>query len=544
MRRHIGLLLTLVVFVLSGCGKTDKKGTATLSEAPKPLRGGTLTYAKNGAPITLDPALTQETESSVIVVNLFDCLVEQRAGRAGLDAGLARSWEISEDGLTYTFRLKRGVVFHDGTPFNADAVLFSIQRQRDPKHPYHGRGVNYEFWRSFNMDGILKDIQAPNDSTVVMTLFTPDATFLNVLSLNFMAIVSPTAVAKYGKDFYRNPVGSGAFKYVRWDPDGTVITAANEHYWNGRPYVDTLIFKPIPDARLRWTMLKNGEIDMMSTPDKADAPEIESSPTVKYSKQPGVTVSYLGMNMLKKPFDNLAVRRAIVYAINRDSLVEKVFGSLGRPAKNPIPPNILGYNEEIRFTPYDPDKSRQLLAEAGFPNGFKCSLWTLPIVREYMPNGKLAAELIQKDLRAVGIDVTIATFPWDEFLRRRGRGEHELTISGWTGDAPDPHFFFYPLLDRTSALTVSSTNAAFYTSVPMHDLITRGKTVADPVERSKVYKEACVLFNQDLPWFTIAHSVTMLPMRDYVMDFQLHSSAIRKFEKVWLNKNAGLANRN
>lgn len=538
MRSFCFSLICSVMILSISCGKSEKKEASPTVDSVKPRRGGTLTYAKNGSPITLDPALTQETESSVIVVNLFDCLVEQRAGRAALDPGLARSWEISQDGLTYTFRLRRGVKFQDGTPFDADAVLFTINRQRDPKHPYHGRGINYEFWRSFDVDHILKDIQAPNDSTVVMTLFNPDATFLNVLSLNFMAIVSPTAVAKYGKDFYKNPVGSGAFKFVSWASDGTVTTVANEDYWNGRPYVDTLIFKPVPDGRLRWQMLKSGDVDMMSTPDQADAVEIESTPQVKYSKQPGVTVAYLGMNMLKKPFDNIKVRQAIVYAINRDTLVRRVFGSLGRPAKNPIPPSILGYNEEIRFTPFDPEKSKQLLAEAGFPKGFKCSLWTLPIVREYMPNGRLAAELIQKDLRAVGIETQIVVYPWDEFLRRRGHGEHELTVSGWTGDAPDPHFFFYPLLDRTSALKESSTNAAFYTSVAMHDLITKGKTVSDPLERSKTYKEACTLFNEDLPWFTIAHSVTMLPMRDYVMDFQLHSSAIRKFEKVWLNKQA------
>lgn len=283
-------------------------------------------------------------------------------------------------------------------------------------------------------------------------------------------------------------------------------------------------------------MLKSGAINMMGVPDQSDITEIENTAGIKYSKQPGLNISYLAMNTSKKPFDNPKVREAIVLAIDRDKLVEKVFAQLGRSAKNPIPPSVLGYNEEIRFTLHDPAKARQLLAEAGLPNGFKCSLWTMPIVREYMPNGKLAAEIIQADLKEVGIETDIVMYSWDEFLRRRGNGEHDLTIAGWVGDAPDPHFFFYPLLDKSIAERKPSTNAAFYTGEAMHQLILKGKATSDPVERSSIYKKACEVFNKDLPWFTIAHSVTIVPMKENVMDFQLHSSSVRKFNKVWLKR--------
>jgi ABC-type transport system substrate-binding protein len=522
-------------FVAAGCGKSETKPEEAKVETFKPKRGGTLTFAKNGPPITLDPALTKETESTIVVGNLFDGLVRQRAGRTAIDPALARSWEISPDGLRYTFFLRTGVTFHDSTAFNADAVVVSIERQHDPRHKFH-RGQDFDFWRNFDMDRILREVRAVNDSTVEFVLFKKDATFLNLLSLNFMAIVSPSAIARYGKDFWRNPVGCGPFRFVSWEPDGTIITSAFDQYWDGRPYVDTLVLKPIPDARLRWQMLKAGQIDIMATPHQADIDEIEHTPGVKYSKQPGLNVGYLAINTEKKPFNNLKIRQAIVYAINRDSLVKEVFGALGRPAKNPIPPILLGYNEEIHFTPFDPQKSRDLLAEAGFPNGFKCKLWTMPIARDYMPNGRRAAELIQKDLKAVGIETDIVVYPWEEFLQRRGNGEHDLSISGWVGDAPDPHFFFYPLLDKMSAQKKPSTNVAFYKSDAMHDLIREGMATADAVERSRIYKDACKVFNDDLPWFDIAHSVSVVPMREYVMDFQQHSSAYRKFEKVWLNK--------
>ncbi len=515
------------------CG--PEKKTETSTGDAKPEYGGTFIYAKNGPPITLDPAQTKETESTVIADNIFDGLVQQRAGKIAIDPCLAKSWDISKDGKTYTFHLRSGVKFHDGTPFNAAAVLFSFQRQGDPKHPFHGK-ADFDFWRSFNMDNIIKGIKAADDSTVVFTLTSPDATFLNILSMNFLQIVSPEAMKKFGADAYKNPVGTGAFKFVSWESDGTVTTVANENYWNGKPYLDKLIFKPIPDARQRWQALKSGAVNMMSVPDQADLTEIQNTEGVKTSQQPGVNIAYLAMNMNKKPFTDLKVRQAIVYAIDREKLVKAVLSQLGRPAKNPIPPNLLGYNEEIRFTPFDPAKAKQLLAEAGFPNGFKCSLWTLPVTREYMPNGKLAAELVQADLKAIGIETEILMPEFQEYLSRRGVGEHELIISGWVGDVPDPHFFFYPLLDKESAEQRPSNNAAFYKSQEMHDLIVKGKETFDPVERSNVYKKACEVFNRDLPWFTIAHAVAIVPMRDNVMNYLMHASSVRKFDKVWLKK--------
>ncbi|MBX7151631.1 ABC transporter substrate-binding protein [bacterium] len=528
-------LAACIVLLLCSCGKSNQRTNGTI-DSSKPQYGGTIIYGKNGPPLTLDPAFTRETESSIIVVNIFDGLVEQRAGKVAIDPALAKSWKVSDDGKTYTFSLRTSVTFHDGTPFNADAVVYNFDRQRDPKHPSHFKDLDYDYWKNFNMDKIIKSIHAINDSTVEFVLNEPDATFLNILTLNFLGMVSPDALKKYGKDFSKNPVGTGAFRFLEWDASGNVVTLANEQFWGGRPFIDTLIFKPIPDAKQRWQMLKSGAINMMGVPDQSDITEIENTAGIKYSKQPGLNISYLAMNTSKKPFDNPKVREAIVLAIDRDKLVEKVFAQLGRSAKNPIPPSVLGYNEEIRFTLHDPAKARQLLAEAGLPNGFKCSLWTMPIVREYMPNGKLAAEIIQADLKEVGIETDIVMYSWDEFLRRRGNGEHDLTIAGWVGDAPDPHFFFYPLLDKSIAERKPSTNAAFYTGEAMHQLILKGKATSDPVERSSIYKKACEVFNKDLPWFTIAHSVTIVPMKENVMDFQLHSSSVRKFNKVWLKR--------
>lgn len=519
-------LWILTVFFILGCS-TETKPDAD-SEELKPVYGGTLVYGKTGVPITLDAAKTTETESSIITDNLFDGLVRQKAGRIAIEPSLAYRWDISEDGKTYTFHLRQNVKFHDGSPFNADAVVYSFERQRE--------GADFEYWRNFNIDQVISSIKTVNDSTVRMQLRQPDATFLNILSLTFLGIVSKESAQQYGNDFAKNPSGTGAFKFVKWEDDGTVVTVANPDYWDGRPYIDSLIFKPMASAADRWNALRDGSLDMMAVPDQADIPDMERTRGITLVKQPGVNICYMAMNMNKKPFDDVRIREAIVYAIDREKLVREVYGRLGRPAKNPIPPMLLGYAEEIRFTPFDPEKSKQLLKDAGYPNGFKAKLWTMPIAREYMPNGQLMAEIIQRDLKAVGIETEIYQAPtWSEHRDRVARGEHELSIFGWIGDAPDPHFFFSPLLSKESASLSSATNIAFYKSDAMSDLIQKGITTFDPVQRSQIYKKACELFNQDLPWFTIAHSVNVLVMKKSLTNFQMHASSTRRFNKTWIN---------
>lgn len=524
-RNRFRIIACLTLTVALSCGTKQDQGDG--EEDLKPVYGGTFVYGKNGPPLTLDAAKTRETESSIIVGNVFDGLVQQRAGRIAIDPALATRWDISDDGKTYTFHLRQGVQFHDGTPFNADAVVFTFERQKDAKG-------DFEYWHNLNMEELVKEIKSVNDSTVRIQLTQADATFLNVLSLNFLFIVSPDAVKKYGEDFSRHPVGTGPFRFVSWNEDGTVITVANEHFWHGRPYLDTLIFKPVRNAMDRWNQLKNNEITMIGAPDKSFVDDIMREAGITTMKQHGVNVAYMSMNMRKKPFDNLKVRQAVVYAINREDLVRRVYGQFGRPAKNPIPPVLLGYNEEIRYSPYDPEKSKQLLAEAGYANGFKCNLYTMTIFRDYMPDGVLAGTIVQEYLKAVGIQADTVLRDWQTFLSERGNGKHDLAIGGWIGDAPDPHFFFHFLLDKTALQSLPTNNNAFYASDVMHDLIEKAKITVDPVERSNLYKQACVVFNEDLPWFTIAHALNMVVMRKSVTNFQMHASSTRRFDKVWL----------
>ncbi len=534
MVRSCLILGFAALMLIAGCGRKKRDRSSLLEDRAE--YGGTVLYAKAGPPITLDPALAVESESSIILSSIFDGLVLQRAGKIAIDPGLAYRWEVLEDGRLYRFYLHQGVHFHDGTPFNAQAVVFTFQRQADKNHPFHWSEADFGSWTNFGLTELWEGIEAVNDSVVEMRIKHADATFLTILSNQNFAIVSPTAMEKTGREFYRNPVGTGAFRLVSWDADNTVRLSGNEEYYQGKPFLDSLIFKVVPDAHARWEMLKTGAVHMIQHPATADLPEIEKTKGIKFARQPGLNVSYLTMNVRNPIFQDRRVRQAVVYAIDREGLVKDVFGSTGRAAKNPLPPIMPGYNDEIRPTPYDPDRSRRLLAEAGYPNGFRMTLWTMPITRDYMPDPEKAGARIQKNLKAAGIDVEVKTVEWRQYIDKLYRGQHDLAILGWTADIPDPDNFFSPFWMPVSGIQSNSTNISGYTSESMTRLIQEGRQTVDPDKRSKIYKELCEVFNEDLPWFVIAHSVITIPMSDRVMNFQLHSTSVRRFNKIWLRK--------
>ena len=532
MRCFRFFLLTGILAVLSSCGSEAKKPSKAKTQKAEPKAGGTLIYGKSGLPLTLDPAEVIESESSIILTNVFDPLVMQTAGKVDLEPALAKSWDISADGLTYTFHLRQNVFFHDGTRFNADAVVFSIQRQSDPRHAFYDKS-KFQNWINFNLDKIFSGVNALDDSTVQMKLKQPNAPFLNLISMDLMGIVSPAAVKKFGRDFDKNPVGCGPFVFSRWKTDGEIVLTANRNYWNGVPFLDSLVFRPIPNARERWRLLASGKIDLMDSPDNEDLEQVRKFEDIKMVSQSGVNICYIALNTMKTPFNDVRVRRAINMAINKNYLVSAVYGASGRAAKNPIPPVLPGYNNKIRPLLFSQDSAISLLAAAGFPDGFSCKLWALPISRQYMPDGQKAATIIQQNLLAVGIKAEIVTYPWREYLDRTYRGEHDMAMLGWVGDIPDPDNFFGPLLSKEAAEKVPSTNRAFYKSDEMQALITAGQRTHDPVKRREIYQKACEVFNKDFPWVSIAHSEVNVPLRKNVMGFQLFASSRRRFEKVW-----------
>ncbi len=486
----------------------------------------TLIFGRGGDSITLDPANIEDGESAKVCDMIYDSLVQYKEATTDIEPALAESWTRAADGLTWTFHLRQGVHFHDGTPFNAEAVVFSFTRP-------------FVLFRNFH-EQFIDQITAIDPWTVQIRLKTPYAPFISTLAGTSFSIVSPAAAQRFGASFGDNPVGTGPFKFVQWDRNDKVVLEANDQHWAGRPALDRLIFRSIPDNAVRLVELQKGNLHAMEFPNPDEIPLIQGDPEFEILMQPSLNIGYLALNIEKPPFDNLKVRLAINHAINKTEIVEHLYQGLGIPAKNPIPPTLWGYNDSIEDYAYDPELAKRLLTEAGYPNGFETTLWALPVPRPYIPDGMTLAVAIQSDLRNVGIEAKIVTFDWATYLTKTADGEHDMAMLGWIADVADPDNFFYPLLSIPSA-EKPAYNISFYRSEELQTILDRARTSPDQDEsefdpgaidragvmftdrdiRAELYRQAQVIVHRDAPWVPLAHAQRILVINSRVKNLSL-----------------------
>ena len=475
-----------------------------LSE-PAPA-SGTLIFGRGGDSISLDPTQVVDGESAKVCDLLYDTLVQYREDTTEIEPALAESWESSADGLTWTFYCRQGVQFHDGTPFNAAAVVFSLTRPQALARDFHQQ--------------FIRTITALDAFTVQIQLKGPYAPFIRTMAGTSFAIVSPNAVLKFGDDFISNPVGTGPFKFVKWSRGNQIVLAANDTHWAGRPALDRFIFRSIPDNSVRLMELQRGNLHAMEFPNPEEIPQIRSDAQLELLMQSSLNIGYLAMNMDKPPFDNIKVRLAINHAIDKATIIEQLYQGTGIPAKNPIPPTLWSYDDSIEDYDYNPELAKQLLAEAGYPNGFETTLWALPVPRPYIPNGRALAEAIQANLQNVGIQAKVVTHDWQTYLEKTENGEHDMAMLGWIAGEGDPDSFFYYLLSKTYA-EKPAFNIAFYRSDEMQDVLERARMSTNQAERSELYRQAQAIFHRDAPWVPLAHAQRLLVINRRVKNLKL-----------------------
>ena len=499
---------------------------------PKPAStGGTLVFGRGGDSITLDPPQVVDGESAKVCDMLYDTLIQYKGATTDLEPALAEDWTRSADGLTWTFHLRQDVQFHDGTPFNAEAVVFSLTRP-------------FALFRNFH-EQFIDNITTLGPFAVQIQFKMPYAPFISTLAGTSFSIVSPAAAQTFGEGFGENPVGTGPFKFVQWDRNDKIVLAANETHWAGRPALDGLIFRSIPNNAVRLMELQEGNLHVMDLPDPDEISLVQGDPQFELLMQLSLNVGYLAMNMEKPPFDNLKVRLAINHAINKIQIVEHLYQGFGIPAKNPIPPPLWGYDDSIEDYEYNPELAKQLLTEAGYPDGFETTLWALPVPRPYIPDGMALAEAIRADLRNIGIEANIVTDDWAGYLERTEVGEHDMAMLGWIADVADPDNFFYSLLSIPAA-EKPAYNIAFYRSTEMQDVLERARTTTDqevrefasnselrgadrvPVRlltdrdiRIRLYQQAQAIFHKDVPWVPLAHAQRLLIIDKRVKNLRL-----------------------
>lgn len=521
VKKIIAFALTaaLIGISLAGCGSstTSNTGNKTANNsAAGPT--DTLIYAQGAEPRGLDPALVDDGESAKVMSNIYEGLLKYNKDSTKVESSLAKSWEVSPDGLTYTFHLQQGVKFHDGTDFDADAVKFNIDRQLPPQV------TNDMAYASF-VYGSVKNVEVVDKYTVRINLKAPSTPFLSNLAMIMAApMVSPTALKEHNNNVNQAPVGTGPYKFVRWDKDQDIVLVRNDDYWDQKAIIKNVIFKFIKDNSARVVALNNGEADIIDGIDATVVKQITDAGNKIFQAQ-GMNINYMAYNTSKKPFDDLKLRVAISQAINVPELVKSLYQGYSEPATSILPTFMPGYDKSISQVAYDPDAAAKTLKDAGLTS---VHIITYTNPRPYNPaTGQALAEAIQGYLAKVGVKATIDSYDWTTYKEKIKAGDYDIAFYGWIGDNGDPDNFMNLL-----AVDDRSMNIAIYNNPEFKSLIAKGLATPAGAERNAIYTQLEKIAAKDAVWLPISHAQTLAAYRPNVQNFYFHMTGITPFVGV------------
>jgi len=537
LRIALGVCSYLLLFAAGGATQLSEQSVPHL---PGAQFGGTFRRMLGANPITLDPALVTDSYGVTVVNQIFDGLVQFDASLNPIPA-LAEFWEGSRDGRTWTFALRQGVTFHNGREVTAQDVVYSFTRLLAATRPLsvaqlflHIQGAKeFRQGKAPSVQGL----QAPDRYTVRLVLEEPLVPRLTLLGLANTAVVPQEEVEKPGGDFGHAPVGTGPFTFVRWQPNQEIVLEANDQYYAGRPFLDTVVFKIIVGARLEEAFAEflKGNLEETVIPSgKVD--EVRVNPQYRQYqrfRKPTLSLLYLGFNTQMKPFDDWRVRQAFNYAVNKEAIVREITKMGPVPAVGALPPWLFGYDPDLRGYDYNPAKARELLAAAGYPNGTG-----FPVVQIWSSQQaeSTQAELAayQRYLAAIGVQVEIRFAPdWRTFRARLEQGTLPMFRLLWTADIPDPDSMLWPLLH-----SASSTNRAFDHNPRVDQLLEQARQERDEAQRIALYHEVERLVLHDAPWIPQHYSILEYLYQPYVQGVELSWLGKRDIPlyKIWLKK--------
>ncbi|MEX2644888.1 MAG: ABC transporter substrate-binding protein [Gaiellaceae bacterium] len=458
------LLLVLALGAASCGGGDDEEGAGAT--------GGTLVFGTASDPVVLDGALVSDGESLRVIDQLFEGLVTLEPGTTEVIPALATDWETSADGLEWTFNLREGVSFHDGEPFNAEAVCFNFERWYNFPDSFQNANASYYWQFGFGggfanpiegaagpEDSIYASCEVVEDLTVTLVLNRPSAAFLPALSLPSLAFHSPKALQEFGADegevdeegIFRptgtygteHPIGTGPFKFESWVRGDRLTIVRNDDYWGEKASLDSVIFRAIPDNAARLQALQTGEIQGYDLVEPQDMPTIESDSSLQLLRRPAFNVGYVGINQGLPPMDQLEVRQAVAHGLDRAAVVSDFYPPGAQVAKEFMPPELFGYADDVTEYEFDPERSKQLLQEAGLTLPVEIEFWfPTDVSRPYMPDPQRNFEAFRASLEESGFKVTPRSAPWSpDYLGAVDAGQTQLYLLGWTGDYGDPDNF-------------------------------------------------------------------------------------------------------
>lgn len=523
LARHLAFFALLIcVSLVSGCG----------GGASSP--GDTLIYGRGGDSNALDPIHTDIGESVKVIVNVFETLVTYDRDSLDLVPGLAESWETSEDGRQWTFHLRPGVLFHDDTPLNAEAVVFTFQRILDADHPHAYSNV-IPYYGSYAQ---IERVEAVDDLTVRFTLEKPQATFLSNIAMFPASIVSPTAVKKFGADFTRNPVGTGPFRFVSWKPQQELVLERFDAFWGEPAGVRRVIFLPSQESSIRVTQLVRGEIHIADNLPPAEIDNLKAVDGVVVQSVPGMNVAYLAMQTEKPPLNSTQVRQAICHAVDRNRLIEIAYAGHATKATSMVPPTLWGHSDQVPEQTFDPQRARQLLKEAAEKEGLtlplKLELFVMDQPRPYMQQPRQTAIFIKDALEKVGFEVEIVTNDIGQHFQRMSRGEHQLGLTGWSADIADPDNFLHALLHSANINDKGGNNYCRYRNAEVDRLLVEAQLELDQDRRAELYAQAQQQIHEDAPALPLVNVPVRVAHRDFVQGYKLHPSALVRLRSARL----------
>ncbi len=523
-RRWRSLWLAIVfvgAIALTNCTAGQERAS-TSSGTTTPVPTGALVYGSVGQPINLESGNITDGNSVIVQDQLYNRLMAFKPGTTDLEPALATAWSASPDGKTWTFKLRQGVKFHDGTAFDATAVQFNVERWWDPNHPYGYRnaGKLYEIWGTLfggfkgSPDSLLQRVVVVDDATVQFVLKQPFAGFPNAIAAGFFGIASPTAIKKAGAN-YGTPgslaVGTGPFVFKEWRTGDRIVLEKNPAYWQaGLPKVNQLVIRFITDPAARLAQLRAGQIDFTADLAPDQKKEVESDANLDAVLRPSFNVGFLALNPGYKPLADAKVRLAIAYAINRPAIVKAFWGELGKDDAHFTPPTLSwAQDATLAAYPFDPQKAKQMLAEAGYPNGFNLDLWYMPVSRPYYPTPKPIAEAFAADLSAVGIRVSLQTKDWAAYQADRLKPPgYQSFMMGWTGDYGDPDNFLYYHFGPSGTADLSN-----WKSDRVFQLLNQAREAGDKAARAKLYSQVDAILYREVLRLPIVHSEPLLAKR-------------------------------
>ena len=471
----------------------------------------TLVYGLSGFPSSLDSVDSQDGNSLVVSGQITEPLIGFQDGSTELAPKLATEWSSNEDGTVWTFQLREGVQFHDGTPFNAEAVKFNFDRWNLLTHPQSFRDVGktyvpwgWVFGGPREEGGILDAVNVVDEHTVEFQMAQPTPFLPTLLAAIYFQIDSPTAVAEAGVD-YGTPgvgsVGTGPFVFEEWNEGQLIRLSRNEDYWRGTPSLEEVVFRGITEPTARLAELQAGTIDIAVLLSSDDLETVQNDENlVVATADAELNVGYLAMHQDNEPLGNLQVRQAIAHAIDREAIVEAFYQGLGVVANNHLPPSLGGDLGDWPYD-YDPERARELLAEAGYPDGFDTELWYMPVSRPYYPAPQPIAEAMASYLADVGINAELMTEDWTTYLADYSTGEFPLYMLGWNADYADPDNFLMTFFGRGSA-----PNQLGWDNPEVFDNLDEARQVAEPATRTELYAAVVDAVAEEAASIPVAHN--------------------------------------